>query len=137
VTSTVGRTAVKFLNRDGQDVWQRWGEGGIKDVTHSGIPIYRAKQMDTATVWFDGSSANVTEAAADMSGPRYMVINGNYMHPVCHADRFFYTDGPLRHPNDPEAFVVRKVVWWNLVATSLRHHGLLEPGSDGMYYTAS
>lgn len=133
VTSTVGRTALKHLNRNGQDTWERWGEGGIKDPTHNGIPVYRAKQMDTATVWDDGSSDNTTEALADIKGPRFLGVNGNFMHPVCHSDRFFYMDGPLRHPNDPEAYVIRYVVWWNLVCTSLRHQFLVSPASD-LYY---
>jgi len=133
LTSTVGRTAIKFLNRTGQDTWERWGEAGIKDPTHSGIPIYRAKQMDTATVWDDGSSDNTTEALADNKGPRFLVVNGNYLSPVCHSERFFHMNGPLVHPNDPEAHVVRYVVWWNLIATSLRHHGLLSPSID-LYY---
>lgn len=133
LTSTVGRTALKYLNRNGQDTWERFGEGGIKDPTHNGIPVYRAKQMDTATVWDDGSSGNTTEALADLKGPRFMVLNGNYMHPVCHSDRYFYMDDPMRHPNDPEAYVVRYVIWHNLVATSLRHQALLSPASD-LYY---
>lgn len=130
MTSPRGHTVIKNLNRVGQDTWMRFGDSGVKILSHAGIPIYRAPQMATSAVYDDGSSGLATEDAADTTGPRVLAINGNYMRPTCHADRFWEMMPAEQDPNDDEKWVVKCKLWWQLINTSPRHHGIVSPGTS-------
>jgi len=100
------------------------------DPQFFGIPITWNDTFGAAAVYDNGSAGLATEAAANITGPRYMFINGNYIVPVVSADNQFAQDEPLRDSNRPDTFVIYVTLDYNLVCTSYKRQGMLSPRID-------
>lgn len=140
LASNLGVNSWEFLNRNGQQNWEKFGEGGVYTPMHHGIPVQYWAKMDDAAIYDDGSSGLVTEtdASALAQGPRFMGVNGNFMHPTINGSRFWYPDEVFRNtPDQPETWIFRYVTWWNLTWTSLRRHFHVAPKSGGSLFTAA
>ncbi len=130
MVAPTGHKLIKGLNREGQDTWMRFGDSGIKTLAHAGIPIHRAPQMATSAVYDDGSGGLAVDTAADITGQRVLLLNGNYLRPTCHADRFWEMMPAEQDPNDDEKWVVKCKLWHQLINTSPRHQGIVSPSVD-------
>jgi hypothetical protein len=135
LASNTGVAAWNFLQRSGQQNWEKFGEGGVFMPAHHGVPIMYWDPLDTVAIYTDGSNGLVTETSTDASnqGPRFYGINGSFMHPVINPERFWYVDEVFRHPNNPETWVVRYVIWWTLRWSSLRRHFIVSPSGTGLF----
>lgn len=130
LASNRGVAAWNFLQRSGQQNWEKFGEGGVYMPAHHGVPIMYWDPLDTVAIYDDGASGLATELTANVEGPRFYGINGNFLHPVINPERFWYVDEVFRHPNNPETWVVRYVIWWCLRWSSRRRHFIVSPGAD-------
>lgn len=133
-TSTVGETAAEIAVRMSNDLlrggWgpQDWGYG---NPAYRGIPIKRVSTLDTATLYENSNTTDkVAESTADNIGPRYYLINSQYLYPVFHDEMYFEKDEISRHHNDPDTFVCPVATWYNVICTSRRRQGLLSPSGD-------
>ena len=134
LTTKVGRKAAMVLLRAGSD---RYAVGSqdpaYPDPVYNGIPIARVSTLETATLYDDGSSDNTTEALADIKGPRFIWLNGNYLYPVFHRDRYFSKFEVTKHHNVPDTWVCPVATWYQVICTSRQRQGILSPSVD-LYY---
>lgn len=138
--SNLGMGAHDWLNQQGQDTWTSFGESGVPEPKHHGVPLTYWAKMDDAAIYDNGSSGLVAEnsTSAVANGPRYIGCNGNFMHPVINSERFWYVDEIFRNtPAQPETWIQRYVTWWNLQWSSLRRHFHVAPKSGGSLFTAA
>lgn len=135
VTTKVGRKAVMVLLRGGNTGGYVVGaqDSAYPDPIFNGIPVARASQLETATLYDDGSSDNTTEALADLNGPRFYWINGNYLFPVFHRDRYFTKHEVTKQHNVPDTWVCPVATWYNIICTSRQRQGIMSPTAD-VYY---
>lgn len=134
LTSKTGRKAVQVLLRAGQDTYVSGGQdAAYPDPMYMGIPIARVSTLETATLYDDGSSDNTTEALADLKGPRFYFVNGNYLFPVFHSAKYFAKEKPTKHHNVPDTWVCPVATWYNVICTSRQRQGILSPSLD-LYY---
>jgi hypothetical protein len=134
-TSKRGRSVFMQFLRAGQDHFIAGPQdSAYPDPQFMGIPVQRAEGTETAKVFDDGSNGVTTEFAATNKGPRYLLLNCNYLFPVVHDERFFYRDKPSRHHNVPDTWVVAVAFWWNLFCNSRQRQGILYP--SGSMYTS-
>lgn len=135
-TSKVGHTAAEIAVRMSNDRLvggagpQDWG---YSDPAYRGIPIKWVSTLDTATLYENsGTTDVVTEGAstADNIGPRFYLINSQYLYPVFHDEMYFEKDEISRHHNDPDTFVCPVATWYNIICTSRQRQGMLSPSGD-------
>lgn len=138
LTSLQGRQAYMSLLRAGQDRFIAGPQDpAYPDPQFHGVPVKRCQFLETATV-YDSATASPTVAPTTeglaagnhKKGPRFYMWNGNYIYPVVHDERYFYKDKPTRHHNVPDTWVMRTVLWWNMICTSRKHQGVLFPSAD-------
>lgn len=133
LTSKQGRQAIMSLMRGDQDRYVMGAQDpSYPDPQFRGIPLRRWDPLETAAV-YDGASALQTEgnaAGTQFKGPRVYALNGNYLYPVCHDERLFFTDPPQRHLQVPDTWVQYESTWWNLICKSYKHQGILFPSAD-------
>lgn len=97
------------------------------DPRYNGIKVKYISRMDTATAW-DGGTTN--EADASVTGPRFLWANGDYTMPIFHRDYYFKKDTPMRHINQPDTWVQRVEIWWNLMFKSRQRQGIIYPSAS-------
>ena len=116
--------------------------------TYSGVPLTYVAELDTAAIYPAAtvgtaaqyqatelaaltldSSAGATELGANViqPGPRYHFINGDYLTPVIHSNRYMEKHEVMRHPNQPFTYVQITDCWYNILANSRQRHGILAP----------
>lgn len=135
LTTKVGKKAMRFLLRQGQDHYVVGSQdAAYPNPTYENIPIQRVSTLETATLYDDGSSDNTTEALADLKGPRLYWLNGNYLFPVLHRDKYFTKGEVTKHHNVPDTWVCPVATWYNVICTSRRRQGIISPSAD-LYYS--
>ena len=135
LTTKVGRKAFQGLLRAGQDHYVVGGQDpSYPDPLYNGIPVARVSELETATLYANaGGDDNVAESAANLAGPRFYWVNGNYLYPCFHTDRLFSKYEVTKHHNIPDTWVCPVATWYNLLAPSLQRQGILSPSTD-LYY---
>ena len=134
--------------RRGQDIFRgRGAESGSDPAypgpTFMGLPIQRVSELETAAIYPTADTSdnlstelvdgNTTEAASGPGhpGPRYYMINGQYLKPVYHSDDYFSWTEVMTPPERPFDRVQVYSTTNNLICRSRqRAGGLLQPG-DG------
>ena len=104
--------------------------------TFRGMPIVYIDTLDAAALYDDGSSGLATEAAANNSGPRFYMLNGQYICKVWHSDRYFHREDPIRPSGQPFTRIQLLDCWHNNVCRSRRRHGLIVPSNDVPNYNS-
>lgn len=132
LTSTRGRAHYMFLLREGQDHFIAGNQDpSYPDPQYNGIPVARVSELDTALLYDDGSSGYTTEvlagAAAANNAPRYYWVNGNYLFPVFHPERYFYKHEVTKHHEVPDTWVCPVATWYNVMCTSRQRQGIVTP----------
>ena len=97
--------------------------------TYGGFSIVYIKQLDTAAIW-DGGTTLKTEAAADLTGPRFVGIHPKYLTTVWHKDKYMTKRDVPVTPAEPTTHVVPYVSYGNLVCRSRARHFVLTPSTD-------
>lgn len=138
LTTKVGRKAIMVLLRAGNTGGYVTGsqDAAYPDPLYNGIPVARVSELEVATLYDDGSSGNTTEdtsAGSAIAGPRFYWVNGNYLYPVFHRDRYFAKHEVTKHHNVPDTWVCPIATWYNVICTSRQRQGILSPSTD-LYY---
>ena len=129
--SKTGRANYQLLLRAGQDHFVAGAQDpAYPDPMYNGTPVARVSTLDTATLYDDGSSGNAVEASADVTGPRYYWVNGNYLYPVFHRDRYFSKHEVTKHHNVPDTWVCPVATWYNVICTSRQRQAIVSPLTD-------
>lgn len=133
ITSRWGRAEVQTLMRAENDHYRIGKQDpAYPDPTYYGIPITFNDSFGAGAYYEPTSgSTPATETAANITGPRYLWLDGNHLCPVINSERFFYHDKPEREgATRPDTWVVYVSLWWNLVPTSIKRQGIVAPDTD-------
>lgn len=134
LTTKVGKKACRVLLRAGQSHYVVGGQdAAYPNPMYENIPIQRVSTLETATLYDDGASDNTTEALADLKGPRFYWVNGNYLFPVFHREKYFTKGEVTKHHNVPDTWVCPVATWYNVICTSPRRQAIVSPSVD-LYY---
>lgn len=137
--SKVGRARLMNLYRASQDRWV-----DVKDPynnpTYQNAPIVYVAQLDDAAIYptatsdalgTEGTSTNSTYTGeVGYDGPRYFLIQPEYLRPVFHSSRYFKNLGVFTDVEQPTTHVMPVNTYYNLAPRSLRRHGILYPAAD-------
>lgn len=135
VTTRRGRAIYKQLLRQHQDHFVAGPQDpAYPDPQYFGIPIQRASTLEGLALYDSGSSTLADEFGASAKGPRFYVLNAEYLYPVFHARRYFYKYEVTKHHNVPDTWVLPIAVWFNTICTSYQRQGILSP--TGSVYTS-
>ncbi len=98
---------------------------------YAGIPLERAPQLETETL-YGTSGAGVVESSTtnNSTGPRYYFINANFMKMAFHSKWYFKYMDVFSPEKNRNKHILPIQTWFNLYATSRRHHGIVYPASD-------
>lgn len=134
VTSKRGRAHYMFLLREGQDHFVAGQQDpSYPDPQYNGIPVARASDMETALLYDDDASGYTFEedagTAGDNNAPRYVWMNGNYLFPVFHPERYFYKHEVTKHHEVPDTWVCPVATWYNIMCTSRQRQGIVFPAN--------
>ena len=123
-------------------------DAGYNQPTYSGVPLTYVSELDQAAIHpkvaadvsaqqqiseLQGetldTAAGGTEFGANtlMHGARFYFINGDYLTPVLHANRYMEKHEVMRHPNQPFTYVQITDSWYNVIANSRQRHGIIAP----------
>lgn len=150
--SRLGINNYKQALRATNDTLVSYQDSAYSSPAYSGVPLMYCSTLDTAalyptlasgttqrTTYNQGIAAasttvGVSETANTTSGQyvldsgaRYYFINGNYLTPVFHANRYFMTHEVMRDMTQPFSWVQPVDCWWNLFANSRQRHGIVCP----------
>ena len=92
--------------------------------TYGGIELVYVGTLDTAAIY-----GGATELAASTAGYRYWWLNGNYITPVFHRNRYMKKHRPMNHINQPWTWVAPVDCWWNLFLNSRQRQGIIAPAA--------
>lgn len=137
-TTKDGIVKYKALLRAENDVQVTPGrqDPAYQNPTYSGIPLERAPQLETETLYVTGTGSTLyTESdnsgtTANITGPRYYWINANYMKMAFHSNYYFKYLDVFSPERNRTKFVLPIQIWFNLYVTSRRHHGIVCPSTD-------
>jgi hypothetical protein len=123
-----GLNQYKRLLRAANDTLVSKQDAAYQSPKFAGIDVVRVGHLDTATYdWDHDGTAAQLETAADTDGYRYFWINGNYLTPIFHTERYFYKKDPYFLPDQPWSWVCPVDCWWNLFCHSRQRQGIVAP----------
>lgn len=131
--SLIGKTKAKALYRSENDRWENvndpWGQ-----PLYGGRSFVYVAQLDALAAFPTGAggilSYETDTAGSNNAGPRYFIIQPEYMRMVYHRDAFLYDMGTMKYPNIPTQNVKYLDTWGNLVCRSRRRHAVIYPSAD-------
>jgi hypothetical protein len=135
-TSEAGQTAYTTALRASQDLFVIAGrqDPAFTDPSFNFIPVKYVTALQTAAIYPAGTAASITNNVAENGtlpinggGPRFYLLNSNFLYPVFDEDMFFERGKVREHFNDPDTFVMPVFVWGNLLCTSRKRQVLLRP----------
>jgi hypothetical protein len=124
-----GLNLYKKIIRSMNDTLVRKQDASYNRPQFDGVDLVYVAQLDSASIFWNpaaGGSA-ATEANGTPDGYRYYWINGNYMTPVFHSERYFYKKDPFFLEKQPYTWVCPIDVWWNLFCHSRQRQGIVAP----------
>ena len=133
-----GISIYQTLLRDYQDtfVTQSRQDPAYMTPQYAGIDLMYATGLDAAKLYQHETASlalqDEIEAAGtgEANGPRYYWLNGSYLCPVFHVQRYMYKHMSMRHPNQPFTTIVPIDCWMNLACRSRQRLGLVSPTGD-------
>jgi len=123
-------------------------DAAYNQPTYAGVPLTYISELDTAAIHPAGGSGTaakqkLSEIAGESlsltaggtengsttfhQGPRYFFVNGDYLTPVIHSNRYMEKHEVMRHPNQPFTYVQITDSWYNVIANSRQRHGIIAP----------
>ena len=153
-TQLAGVLNFEHALRINQDIFRGMGKSSGQDPaypgpTFMGIPVERIAELETASIYPTGlvdvygtydSTANVTHGMTandgatviGYGGPRYYMINGEYLRPTYHSDDYFTFTEVLTPPDRPFDRIQVYSTTNQLVCRSrMRAGGIAFPGTKG------
>jgi len=129
--SKAGRRVVMQMLRASQDHFVTGAQDpAYPDPMYYMIPIKRVSTLDTANLYAATAGGFTSEDVADITGPRYYWVNGNYMYPVFEEERYFHKYEVTKHHNVPDTWVCPVATWYNILCTSRQRQGIVYPTVD-------
>lgn len=133
-----GEARYKAHLRASQDSFASYNDPAVNMPRYSGIDVLRIAALDTADLYPNATAANaptdeMNETAgsiADDVGPRFYMLNLNYLTPVFHTQRYMEKTEPLRHRDQPYTWVQYCDTWYQVPARSLQRHAIIGPSGD-------
>ncbi len=130
-----GMTNYEHALRQNQDEFRGVGKNSGQDPdyhnpTFRNVPLDYIESLDDALLYDSGSSTTVAEANANLSGPRYWFINGQYLNFVVHSENYMVLEEPIRPSGQPFTRVQDVDCWNNVICRSRRRQGILSPSAD-------
>ena len=134
-TTLTGLANYEFALRVNQDTFRGVGKNSGQDPdynnpTFRGVPLDRIETLETAALYDNGSSALAVEASADLAGPRYYFVNGEYLKLIVHSENYLVSTEPMTPVGQPFNRVQVYDCWNNMICRSRRRHGILSPSAD-------
>ena len=123
-------------------------DAAYNQPTYAGVPLTYIAELDTAAIHPAGGtgtgakqklseivdeSLSLTAGGTELGsttfhqGPRYFFVNGDYLTPVIHSNRYMEKHEVMRHPNQPFTYVQITDSWYNVIANSRQRHGIIAP----------
>ena len=126
ITSRKGLSNYRTAARSVQELFVSASrqDPAFPNVTYNGAELLTPDRMTDNTAWDDGAQ---NEAGASVPHPRYLWINGDYTIPIFHNSYYFRKDEPMRNISQPDTWVQRIEIWWNILYLSLQRQGILSP----------
>ncbi len=133
-TQIEGLVNYEMALRIGQDEFRGVGMSSGQDPdyngpTFRGVPIEFISALGTNLLYDTGSTAGTSENA-DLRGPRYYGINGEYMKLVVHAQNYMTAEPVIRPSDQPLSRVQLYDCWNNFIARSRQRHWIISPRED-------
>ncbi len=123
-----GLNQYKRLLRLSNDTLVRKQDASYNRPQFDGVDLVRVGQLDTALMdWDNDGGAPTTETGATTDGFRYWWVNGNYITPVWHNERYFYKKDPFFLEKQPYTWVCPVDIWWNMFCQSRQRQGIVAP----------
>lgn len=95
---------------------------------YGGIDVVQVSNLGSATL-YDGDSTAATELNATTPGYRYYWIDGNFLTPVFHVEKFFDRRPSFVLQTQPDTTVKIVDVWYNMFLNSAKRQGIVTPGA--------
>ncbi len=140
-TSKTGVTLYTKFIREGNDSFyaaRDKQDPAYVNPAYAGMDIIRIHQLDDAALYpgdnngytsHDGGTVTGGATGVTNTGPRYYCLDGEFITPIFHSERFF-AEGPVKdHPFQKDTFVQSVDIWWNLFCNSRQRHGIIYPGA--------
>jgi hypothetical protein len=140
VCSMKGYNHFQQLAREAQDLWVSPSrtDGAVQNPAFGGMGLEYVAAMDSTPLYPNHATiASATAFATEgqtttngLRGPRYGMLNGNFLTPVFHVDRYFEKHDVMRHPNQPFSWVCPVDTWWNLICSSRQRQVWICPANS-------
>lgn len=130
ITSRLGKNRMQDVLRHSNDRLVSAQDGAYDAPAFNGMGLIYSSRMDTAEFYNNGSDVAVSEMSADITGPRYMILDFDVMGTVFHDDRYFEKLAPKPSPNQPMSHVQWCDTWWQMACVERRKLGILSPSVD-------
>jgi hypothetical protein len=137
--SLAGRARLMALYRASQDRWVDMRDP-YNNPTYLNAPIVYVAQLDTAAIYPTGARDTLsTELSRDnddntdgigFAGPRYKLVQPEYLRAVFHSKRYFKNLGVLTDVERPTVHTMPINTYGNILARSLRRHAEVFPAAD-------
>lgn len=123
--------AVEKLRGANQNLYPTPNDAGRVMPLHNGMQLRYVDAMDDLAIWDDGSgNYNKTEDTADITGPRYVMVDYSAYRAAFHAETFFYNHGTREAFTVPGTVVQPVETWWTTYMVDPRTGGVLSPSAD-------
>lgn len=132
ISSRWGQTEIRNLWRASQNYFVTNSvDPSIPDPQYLGIPITWNETFGGGSYYPLTATTTGTQTTADITGPRFLWLDGNQIKPVIHPQRFFQQDDPARDPVErPDVWIVWSSIWYQFAYPDLRKHGIVFPNTD-------
>jgi len=124
-----GLNQYKRLLRAANDTLVRKQDASYGKPQFDGIDLVRVAHLDDASIDWEADGNSSTETASATPGYRYFWVNGNYLTPIFHNERYFYKKDPYFLEKQPWSWVCPIDIWWNVFCQSRQRQGIVAPGA--------
>ncbi len=123
-----GLNQYKRLLRASNDTLVRKQDASYNKPQFDGVDMTRVGLLDTLLLdWDNDGGTATTETGATTDGYRYWWINGNYLTPVYHTEKYFDKKDPFFLPKQPWTWVCPIDIWYNNFLQSRQRQGIVAP----------
>lgn len=133
IASPEGKVCLKALCRASQDRWDNPNDAYGGNPTFAGVPVITENILTSATIYPTGSAgAFATESTTTNSnaGPRFYLLNSNYLDVVFHSEWFMHQYEIQRQQNNPARVAIFYDTLHNVWCANRRVHGILYPTAN-------
>lgn len=124
-----GLNLYKRILRDSNDTLVRKQDASYNRPQFDGIDLVYVAQLDSLSHVWGTNTTPGTETSYTVDGYRYWWINGNYLTPIFHSERYFFKKDPFFLERQPYTWVCPVDIWWNIFCHSRQRQGIVAPAS--------